>query len=271
MTLKFSEVYLTGIKKLLVLTEDLFRTGQIQESDLDAVKVNVYKAELEVLEARKAKIDANRALAVVLNMPLDDVEQIDAFDPVGKLQQLPVARDELVKRAVAARPDLMAMKFGLRRANADLRLARANGYPDVYVLWQPYTLQNNTYLGVPSAYSWTLGVTATIPLYNRNQGNVTRAKINITQTEIQLAAAERNRHERRLERGPRARTELGRGQAVQSRDHPGVQEGPRCGLQAFHGRSDQRARVSPAPSKITTTSCGRIATPWCDIARRSST
>jgi outer membrane protein, heavy metal efflux system len=46
-------------------------------------------------------------------------------------------------------------------------------------------------LGVPSAYSWTLGVTATIPLYNRNQGNVTRAKINVTQTEIQLANAER--------------------------------------------------------------------------------
>ena len=59
------------------------------------------------------------------------------------------------------------------------------------MLYQPYTLQNNTYLGVPSAYSWTLGVTATIPLYNRNQGNVTRAKINITQTEIQVASAER--------------------------------------------------------------------------------
>src|SRR5205085_1764445 len=42
-----------------------------------------------------------------------------------------------------------------------------------------------------SAYSWTLGVTATVPLYNRNQGNVTRAKINITQTEIQIAGAER--------------------------------------------------------------------------------
>ena len=59
-------------------------------------------------------------------------------------------------------------------------LAKANAYPDVYVLYQPYTFQNNTYLGVPSAYSWTLGMTATIPLYNRNQGNITRAKINIT-------------------------------------------------------------------------------------------
>ena len=79
----------------------------------------------------------------------------------------------------------------MRRAEADLKLAKANGYPDVFVLYQPYTFQNNTYLGVPSAYSWTLGVTAAIPLYNRNQGNVTRAKINIHQSAIQVASAER--------------------------------------------------------------------------------
>ena len=100
-------------------------------------------------------------------------------------------REELVKKALAKRPDLLAYKYGLRRAQADLKLAKANAYPDVYMLYQPYTFQNNTYLGVPSAYSWTLGATLTIPLYNRNQGNVTRAKINITQTEIQVASAER--------------------------------------------------------------------------------
>jgi outer membrane protein, heavy metal efflux system len=191
LTLKFSEVYLTGINRLLTVTDELYQDGQIQESDLDAVKANVFKAQLQVKESKKAKIAANRALALMLNMPLDDVERLDVFDPVGKLQPLPVPKEELVKRAVARRPDLIAFRYGLRRAQADLKLARANGYPDAYILYQPYTFQNNTYLGVPSAYSWTLGATLTIPLYNRNQGNVTRAKINISQTEIQLVSAER--------------------------------------------------------------------------------
>jgi outer membrane protein, heavy metal efflux system len=191
LTLKFSAVYLTGINRLLTVTDELYQDGQIQESDLDAVKANVFKAQLQVKESRKAKIAANRALALMLNMPLDDVEKLDVFDPVGKLQPLPVPKEELVKRAVARRPDLIAFRYGLRRALADLKLARANGYPDAYILYQPYTFQNNTYLGVPSAYSWTLGATLTIPLYNRNQGNVTRAKINISQTEIQVASAER--------------------------------------------------------------------------------
>ena len=34
-------------------------------------------------------------------------------------------------------------------------------------------------------------MTATIPLYNRNQGNITRAKINMHQTQTQAASLER--------------------------------------------------------------------------------
>src|SRR5207237_5723343 len=99
--------------------------------------------------------------------------------------------DDLVARARADRPDLAAIKLGVLRSEADIRLARANAYPDVYLLYQPYTFQNNSYLGVPSAYSWTLGVTATVPLYNRNQGNIARAKLNQNQTQIQAASQER--------------------------------------------------------------------------------
>ncbi len=194
LTLRFSEVYLKGIRRLEALTESLYKTGQLKEADLLAVQANVQLAELQVKESKQAKIKANRALALILNLPLTAIEQIenlDVRDPVGKLRPPPMGRDELIQRALTVRPDLIAWKYGLRRANADVKLARAEAYPDVYLLWQPYTFQNNTYLGVQSAYSWTLGVTATIPLYSRNQGNITRAKINVSQTEIQLGSAER--------------------------------------------------------------------------------
>jgi outer membrane protein, heavy metal efflux system len=194
LTVTFSEVFSRGIRQLYARTEELFRTGQVKESDFLAVKTKLHQADLQLMEAQQAKIKANRALAILLNLPLNDVgyiEKLDVFDPFAKPQPLPMPRDELVKKALASRPDLAAVRISLTRAQADLRLAKSNAYPDVYLLYQPYTFQNNTYLGVQSAYSWTLGVTATMPLYNRNQGNITRAKININQSALQLASAER--------------------------------------------------------------------------------
>jgi outer membrane protein, heavy metal efflux system len=191
LTLRFSEVYRNGLIKLEAVARSRLREGTVKPADYLSVRANVQRAELNVKEAKQAKIKANRAFALILNLPLEDVDKIDVYDPVGKLQGLPMARQELIRKAIEKRPDLLAWRYGFRRAEADLKLAKANGYPDVFVLYQPYTLQNNTYLGVPSAYSWTLGLTAAIPLYNRNQGNVTRAKINIHQSGIQVASAER--------------------------------------------------------------------------------
>lgn len=191
LTVQFSELYVTGIRRVLKLTEDLYKAAQAQLSDVLTMRANVMKSELQLQEAIVARSKANRALALILNMPLDRVDDIRVRDSVGLLQSAPLSRTDLVAKGLERRPDLAAARIAIRRANADLKLAKANGYPDVYVLYQPYTFQNNTYLGVPSAYSWTLGVTATVPLFNRNQGNVVRAKINIPQTEIQMASQER--------------------------------------------------------------------------------
>jgi cobalt-zinc-cadmium efflux system outer membrane protein len=191
LTLRFSEIYLNNLLKLEAVARSRLREGTVRPDELLTVQANVRRAELNVKEAKQGKIKANRAFALILNLPLDDVEKIDVYDPIGKLQGLPAPPQDLIRKALEKRPDLLAWRYGFRRAEADLKLAKANGYPDVFVLYQPYTLQNNTYLGVPSAYSWTLGVTASIPLYNRNQGNVTRAKINIHQSGMQIASAER--------------------------------------------------------------------------------
>lgn len=191
LTVKFSETYAAGIRKLLARTEQLYRGGEVPEADVLAVRAKLEGAELQVRESRQAKIKANRAVALMLNLPLKDAETIEVRDVIGQLRRSPMAREELIRTAIETRPDLRAIRLGVRRSEADIAAAKANAYPDVYVLYQPYTYQNNTYLGVQSAYSWTLGVTATIPLYNRNQGNITRAKINKDQTQIQAASIER--------------------------------------------------------------------------------
>ena len=72
----------------------------------------------------------------------------------------------------------------------------ANRYQDAYLLYQPYTFQNNAPFGKQSATSWALGMTFPLPLYNRNQGNIERAKLNVTQSQIELEGVAAPRRDR---------------------------------------------------------------------------
>src|SRR5262249_37320905 len=101
------------------------------------------------------------------------------------------ATDELVAQALQFRPDLMADRLSVQRSLADIRQARAERFADVYLLYQPYTFQNNAPFGQKSATSWALGVTVPVPLFNRNQGGILRATQSVTQMEISAAGLER--------------------------------------------------------------------------------
>jgi cobalt-zinc-cadmium efflux system outer membrane protein len=191
LTLDYSRAYLTGIERLLTAYQARAEQGDIYLAELEGVREQRDQARIQVREATDAVEKTQLILAQYLNFPLQDAAGIRVFDIYRDVRDLPEPRDALVQRALAARPDLIAFRLGVERAHADIRLARANSYPDLYVVYQPYTFQNNTYLGVQSAYSWTLGVTANIPLFNRNQGNIRRARINLTQTEVQMNDLER--------------------------------------------------------------------------------
>ena len=223
LTVKFSETYAKGIRRLLDRNERLFKAGLIREADVLAVRAKLEMAELQVRESSQAKIKANRALTLILNLSLDRADALEVLDPIGQLRDVPQPRDELVSKALAGRPDLLAIKLGVVRAGADVRLAKANAYQDIYVLYQPYTYQNNTYLGVPSAYSWTLGVTAALPFYNRNQGNITVRQAQRGSDETpgdQPGAPGRQRCDGRH---PGAPAELYQRRRVPPRDHSGIE------------------------------------------------
>jgi cobalt-zinc-cadmium efflux system outer membrane protein len=82
--------------------------------------------------------------------------------------------------------------LGLNRAHAEVNLARANVWSDVYWLIQPYTLQDNSDMGLKSPHSWAMGITVPLPVSNRNQGTIRRAHANVEQTRLELAALERD-------------------------------------------------------------------------------
>jgi len=123
-------------------------------------------------------------------MPAPEAEALQLRGSVHDTYATPPPLDGLVRLALDARPDVVAFRLGIRRAEAEVDLARANRLSDVYVLYQPYTFQNNGPFNTKSATSWALGVTVPLPIYNRNQGNIQRAVANVGQSQVELAERE---------------------------------------------------------------------------------
>jgi cobalt-zinc-cadmium efflux system outer membrane protein len=190
-TLRFSKVYAKGISELLRFNIEKLKQGEIPPSQTDALRAQVELAELQVREATNALAKATRALALILNISSAQAATLEVRAALQDFRPLPSAPEELIKMAMDNRPDLLAFRMGLQRAQADLHLARANRYSDVYLLYQPYTLQDNRPLGLSSAYSYAVGATVSLPVYNRNQGNIQRSALNVDQSKIELTAQER--------------------------------------------------------------------------------
>ncbi len=183
-----------GVKGL----EGVLAVAKIQKgfSDRTSADVSRLHAQSEFAAVGRDDADASlrrakRALGVLLGMSPPEAEQIEILAPVREDVAAIPPIESLIATALSCRPDVVAARLGKTYAAKGLQLQRANRFADAYVLYQPFTFQNNSPNGLKSSYSYALGVTFPLPVYNRNQGNIERARINIQQTDVQLAALER--------------------------------------------------------------------------------
>lgn len=190
-TVRYARQSVSGLEKLAASTEELYKGKSISQGDLNRVRIQLRTAKLGLVDAeatyRKAMLD----LGSLMNLTREEITGVQLRGSISDMAPPPPPIEELRKIALDSRPDIIAFRLGVKRAEADVRLARANRYNDVFVLVQPFTWQDNTPYGLKSAVSWALGVTAPLPIFNRNQGGIQRAVLNVSQTETELADLER--------------------------------------------------------------------------------
>ncbi len=180
-----------GLAKVEEVTRRLRRRGLMGQDDVDRIAIQRDSALIGLEDAEESLRHARRSLALLINLPPSEGLNLRLRGTVRDTAPPPPPIEELINLALAHRPDLIAYRLGVRRAEADVRLAKAERYSDVYVLYQPYTFQDNSPMGLKSAHSWALGVSVPMPVYNRNQGNIQRAGINVAQSRTEVAALER--------------------------------------------------------------------------------
>jgi cobalt-zinc-cadmium efflux system outer membrane protein len=190
-TVELAQASVDGLQRAYEPALRKFEQKAITEAELKTVQNQLKLAQLGLRDFQSSLRKAKETLAALLNLRPGTAASLDLRGRIRDNSPPPPSGDALIRIGMENRPDLIAFRLGIDRAIADVRLARANRFQDVYVLYQPYTLQDNTPFGMKSPTSWALGVTVPMPLYNRNQGNIQRAKINVGQTQTELAAMER--------------------------------------------------------------------------------
>jgi cobalt-zinc-cadmium efflux system outer membrane protein len=190
-TLLYAQRSADVLGQLQERTERLYQAGNANRVERDRAENQSRIARLGLIDARASDRKAKLDLGSLMNLTIEEATKLEIRGQIIVESPPPPPIEELRQIALAERPDILAFRLGLSRAQADVRLARANAYSDIYVLWQPYTFQDNSPYGVKSATSWALGVTVPLPIYNRNQGGILRARMNVDQSKLQLTDVER--------------------------------------------------------------------------------
>ena len=190
-TVRFARASVVGLDKVVKVNEELFKRADLTRADVERVRALRIAAGLGVMQSEETWRQTRRTLASLLDLPLRESEALEVRGRIADLAPPPPPVEELVRSALGSRPDLVALRLAIVGCEAQVGMQRANRFGDAYVLYQPYTFQDNAPRGLKSATSWQLGATIPIPLYDRNQGNVRRAGLNLEQTRTELARLER--------------------------------------------------------------------------------
>jgi len=171
---------------VLEISRTRFDAGDIAQIDLDRLELQRVQYESDLQAAEESLENAKIQLLTLLN-DRTPIGQFDVIGPFDFNDQL-MPRDEFRKIALDTRPDLKAAVEAIDKAQTDHKLAIANGSTDpTFGAWYTHNSSNNNPFGIN-----TLGVSVTIPLriFDRNQGEKLRTRLDITRTERLRDAAE---------------------------------------------------------------------------------
>lgn len=171
---------------LLEVNRTRYQAGAIAQVDLDRLELQRVTYEADLQNALESLETSKIALLTLLNdrTPFD---QFDVTGPYDFSAQIPPL-DEVRQAAIDTRPDLKAAIEAIDKAKTDHQLAVANGSTDPTLsTWYTY---NGSFANPNS--NQTLGVGVSIPLriFDRNQGEKLRTRLDIDRNE-QLALATR--------------------------------------------------------------------------------
>jgi cobalt-zinc-cadmium efflux system outer membrane protein len=165
-TLKLAQDNLKDYRHVLQINHDRYDAGDIGKLDYERLDLQLAQFESDESSAEMNLVQASDQLQTLMGI----VQPSRSFDVVGDIVPPPVAATltDLEQKALAARPDYQAAQAAVRIADANVKLAYANGTTDP-------TLEGE-YDRAGTYNSAGFSVNIPLRIFDRNQGNKDTAK-----------------------------------------------------------------------------------------------
>ncbi|MGH7222744.1 MAG: TolC family protein [Gemmataceae bacterium] len=169
---------------------DLVRPGSRPRAELTQALVNQGRAETVQRKAEANLLQSRRDLGVLLAAPPEQADGLTPGGPIRDAAPLPPAVDDLIQLALKIRPDLMAYRLNVNRAQAQVRRTGAERIEDVILFYTPYQIQDFPGQAAQAAPGWEAGGLIVLPVFDRKQGDIARANVEVTQSQTEVQGAE---------------------------------------------------------------------------------
>src|SRR5215813_1339246 len=179
---------LDNLKQVETITAQRVALGGVGTIELDRIRLAVFDSQREVRNRETAVATTAAQLRAFLGFPA----AAPTFAVQGSLDvptpATPLAVEDALALAEQNRPDLISLRRQLAKAATDLRVEQQKAYPEVTPKIG-YTRQfQQQAIGFPDVNDWGVGIDMTMPLFDRNQGNIAKAQSVQRQTSLNLRA-----------------------------------------------------------------------------------
>ncbi len=172
-TLDLAEQDLKSFQSTVDISEHQYQVGGLSENDYLMIKLQLLQFESDREQADLARVQS-----------LSDLRQLLGYESIAanydvasdfQYQAVKVNLEGLQLKAVQNRPDVRAAQQGVTAADSQYQLQKANGKQDVTV--------SGNYSHVNGINAATVLASIPLPIFNRNQGEIARARYAITQAQ----------------------------------------------------------------------------------------
>ena len=177
--LELSQASLKDFQHEVEIGSDRYKAGDLSQLDYERLDLQLGSFEADEANSRIALLQASAQVQTLAGAPAISVD----FDIIGSIVPPPLLQTEdvLTQLALANRPDYAAAKFGTEVAEANARLALAQGTTDP-TLEAEYDRNGDEN---------SIGTSINIPLriFDRNQGNKATTHFLVTATQLTAQSA----------------------------------------------------------------------------------